>query len=94
MRLILVLVFVLIFCGGNGIGILLGALIWKKTGSMAGGITAMLIITIAAFALAMLVISLTLKSIAADATNSQLQSYPADEKTIPDEAGKKGSENE
>ncbi len=55
-RLTYVLLVVLIICGGNGIGILAAGLIWKYTGTIAGAITAVVAITIAAFVCAMVLV--------------------------------------
>ena len=53
-KLIYVLLVVLIICGGNGVGILTAGLIWKLTGAIGIAVLAAVIITIAAFTAAML----------------------------------------
>lgn len=47
-RMKFVLLVVLILCGGNGIGIITGALVWKFTGSIAGAILTAVVITVVA----------------------------------------------
>ena len=47
-KLVFVLLVVLILCGGNGIGIITAALIWKFTGAIAGAILTAVAITLAA----------------------------------------------
>ena len=55
-RMAYVLLVVLIICGGNGIGIITGALVWKFTGAVGIAIALAIGITAAAFAGAMLLI--------------------------------------
>lgn len=55
-RLTYVLLVVLIICGGNGVGILAAGLIWKLTGNVPGAIAAVVAVTVAAFALAMVLV--------------------------------------
>ena len=47
-KLTLALLVVLILCGGNGIGIIAAALIWKQTGAIAGAILTAVGITLVA----------------------------------------------
>lgn len=56
-RLKYVLLVVLIICGGNGVGIVTGALLWKCTGAVVGAILTAVAITAAALigALALIV---------------------------------------
>ena len=51
-----VLLVVLILCGGNGLGILAAALVWKCTASLAGTILTVVAITAVAFLCAMAMI--------------------------------------
>lgn len=51
-----VLLVVLILCGGNGVGIIAAALVWKCTASLAGTILTVVAITIVAFLWAMVLI--------------------------------------
>ena len=67
LRLIVVLLFVLIFCGGNGAGILIGFFLWKVTGNKLTAVLVMLAITVFAFAMAMVLVSVILKSVAEEA---------------------------
>lgn len=53
-RLRSVLLTVLIICGGNGAGLVAGALVWKKTGNIPLAIVLLIGITAAAFCAAML----------------------------------------
>ena len=43
-----VLLVVLLICGGNGVGIIAAALIWKFTGSVAGAVLTAVAITVVA----------------------------------------------
>jgi Na+/citrate or Na+/malate symporter len=49
-RLLFVMLVVLIVCGGNGVGIITAALIWKYTGRVVAAIVAVTIITLLALA--------------------------------------------
>lgn len=51
-----VLLVVLILCGGNGVGIIAAALVWKFTSSLAGTILTVVAITAVAFLCAMAMI--------------------------------------
>lgn len=90
-RLVLVLLFVLVTCGGNGMGILIGFLVWKSTGNSIMAIGIMLLITILAFTIAMVIISRLLRSIAqeklAEASGNHSESISQSESL------KKGSED-
>lgn len=55
-----VMLIVLILCGGNAIGILLGVCWWKKTGSKPMGVLIMLAVTLAAF---LVVMAMSLRSL-------------------------------
>lgn len=55
-RLLYVMLVVLIICGGNGLGILTAALIWKFTGALTAAILTAVGITVLAFLGAMLLI--------------------------------------
>ena len=55
-RLLYVMLVVLIICGGNGLGILAAALIWKFAGALAAAILTAVGITVLAFLGAMLLI--------------------------------------
>ncbi len=55
-KLLYVMVVVFIVCGGNGIGLLTAAVIWRKTRNLALAISMMLAITLLAFGFAVLVI--------------------------------------
>ena len=57
-KLIYVLLVVLIICGGNGAGILTAGLIWKLTGAIGAAVLAAVVITVIAFAAAMLLMVL------------------------------------
>ena len=61
-KLLLVAAVVLIFCGGNGLGILIAAFLWKKLGNMLLSVLILIGITAVAFILAMLVVVVFLKS--------------------------------
>lgn len=51
-----VLLVVLILCGGNGVGIIAAALVWKFTASLTGTILTVVAITAVAFLCAMVMI--------------------------------------
>ena len=57
-KLIYVLLVVLIICGGNGAGILTAGLIWKLTGAIGVAVLIAVLITVLAFAAAMLLVVL------------------------------------
>ena len=60
-RLMFTLAIVLIICGGNGIGLLAGGLLWKYTGQVMPAVGMMIAITAAAFTAAMLMLILRAK---------------------------------
>lgn len=66
-NLLFVLLAVLIICGGNGFGILLGGVFWKMTGRLALAIAVAVITTVVAFSLAMVLIWANNRRIAEDA---------------------------
>ncbi|MBR1781226.1 MAG: hypothetical protein IJ751_07495 [Oscillospiraceae bacterium] len=55
-KLLFVMLVVLIICGGNGLGILTAALIWRLTGLRAAAILAVVGITVVAFVCGMALI--------------------------------------
>lgn len=55
-QLMFTLAIVLIICGGNGIGLVAGGLLWKFTGQALSAIVLMIAITILAFSAAMLLL--------------------------------------
>ena len=71
--LLFVLLVVLIICGGNGIGILVGAIIWTASGRMVPAIAALVVISIAAFAVGMALVALNHRRIAEEAKALQKQ---------------------
>lgn len=77
-RLIFVLVLVLIFCGGNGAGMLAGALIWKMTGQLKPAILAVVGITVLAFVIAMLAAVGYLRSVAASSKSAEPDEHQAE----------------
>ncbi len=76
--LVFVLLTVLLICGGNGLSILLAALLWKRTGSMALAIVTVVGVTAICFALAMVFVALRHREIAAQAKKQAYGSDPSD----------------
>lgn len=71
--LVFVLLVVLIICGGNAVGILVGAIIWTASGRMVPAVTALVVISIAAFAVGMALVALNHRRIAEEAKALQKQ---------------------
>ncbi len=65
--LIFALLTVLLICGGNGMSILVAGLLWKSTGSMPLAIVTVVGLTAIFFALAMVMVALRHREIAAEA---------------------------
>ncbi len=89
-NLVFVLLVVLIICGGNGMGILIGGLLWKATERLSLAILAVVGITVIAFALAMALVALNHRSIARDALEKKAaeaaESAVTDGTSEPDES--------
>lgn len=78
-HLLFVLVFVFIFCGGNGLGILTSAVILLKTGRKLLAIGILLGITLLALLLAILVAVAYFRSVARDAADPKEQTEVLEE---------------
>jgi predicted lipid-binding transport protein (Tim44 family) len=87
MKLIYVMVVVFIVCGGNGLGLLMGGLIWRSTGRLGLAIGLMVGITLLAFLLAVCLILVCSRLAAQD--EPQKKATPAGEESqtqiIPEE---------
>ena len=75
--LVFVLLVVLIICGGNAVGILVGAVIWTASGRMVPAVTALVVISIAAFAVGMALVALNHRRIAEEARAAQKEEEAA-----------------
>jgi hypothetical protein len=83
-KLLFVIVVVFIICGGNGLGLLMGGLVWRSTQRIGVAIAVMLGITLLALGLAICVI-LTCRRLV-DGDRPQEASAPEEAKTvIPEE---------
>lgn len=78
-RMLLVLVVVFIFCSGNALGILLGAVIWVKTARKALAIGVLIGLSILGFLMALLVALFYFRSVSDRAKAAQSQQEPQKE---------------
>lgn len=75
-RMLLVLTVVFIFCSGNALGILLGAVIWVKTARKALAIGVLIGLSILGFLMALVVALCYLRSVRDRATAAQSPQGP------------------
>ena len=78
-RMLFVLVIVFIFCSGNALGILLGAIIWVRTARKALAIGVLIGLSILGFLMALLVALVYFRGVTERAKSERSQQKPQDE---------------